>query len=90
MSSCKTLEKIARSQTEECRKVQRAKIILYSAEGMSNTEITCTIGIHHNTAANFVNKYIAAGFEYAMNSSEGVCPTSMALLTLLDLLHAWF
>ena len=63
------LKKIARSQTEEYRKVQRTKIILYSAEGMSNTEIARTIGNHHNTAANFVNKYIAVGLEYAMNDS---------------------
>lgn len=63
------LEKIARSQTTEYRKVQRAKIILYSADGMSNTQIAQTIGVHYNTVANFVNKYIAAGLEYAMNDS---------------------
>lgn len=58
------LEKIACSQTEEYRKVQRAKIILYSADGMSNTQIAQTIGVHYNTVASFVNKYIAAGLEY--------------------------
>lgn len=63
------LEKIARSQTAEYRKVQRAKIILYSADGMSNTEIAQTIGVHPNTVANFVNKYIAAGIDYAMNDA---------------------
>ena len=63
------LGKIARSQTEEYRKVQRAKIILYSADGMSNTEIAQTIGVHPNTVANFVNKYIAAGLEYAMKDA---------------------
>lgn len=63
------LEKIARSQTAEYRKVQRAKIILYSADGMSNSEIAQTIGIHPNTVANFVNKYIAAGLEYTMNDA---------------------
>lgn len=63
------LDKIARSQTAEYRKVQRAKIILYSADGMSNTEIAQTIGVHPNTVANYVNKYIAAGFEYAMKDA---------------------
>lgn len=63
------LEKIARSQTTEYRKVQRAKMILYSADGMSNTQIAQTIGVHYNTVATFVNKYIAAGLEYAMNDS---------------------
>ena len=63
------LEKIARSQTAEYRKVQRAKIILYSTDGMSNSEIAQTIGVHPNTVANFVNKYIAAGLEYTMNDA---------------------
>jgi|GEM_PF-4670613 len=34
------LKKIANSQVAEYRKVQQAKIILYSAEGMSNIEIS--------------------------------------------------
>ena len=66
---CEVLEKIARSQTAEYCKVQCAKIILYSADGMSNTEIAKTIGVHPNTVANFVNKYIAAGLEYTMNDA---------------------
>ena len=63
------LEKIANSQTEEYRKVQRAKIILYSAAGMSNAEIAAAIGVHRNTVATFVTKYTLAGFEYAMNDA---------------------
>jgi len=63
------LEKIANSQTAEYRKVQRAKIILYSADGMSNADIAAATGIHRNTVANVITKYIAAGFEYAMNDS---------------------
>ena len=65
----KTIEKLANSQTEEYRKVQRAKIILMSADGMSNAEISAAIGVHHNTVATFVTKYLAAGFEYAINDS---------------------
>jgi len=63
------LKKIANSQTAEYRKVQRAKIILYSADGMSNAEIAAEIGVHRNTVATFINKYIAAGFDHAMNDS---------------------
>ena len=62
-------EKLANSQTEEYRKVQRAKIILMSADGMSNAEISAAIGVHHNTVAAFVTKYLAAGFEYAVNDA---------------------
>ncbi|MDE7222303.1 MAG: helix-turn-helix domain-containing protein [Acetatifactor sp.] len=36
---------------------------------MSNFEIAQTIGVHSNTVANFVNKYIAAGLEYTMNDA---------------------
>lgn len=64
------LEKIANSQTEEYRKVQRAKILLLSADGMSNTDIAAAIGVHRNTVATFVTKYSAAGFDYAMNDSS--------------------
>lgn len=63
------LEKIANSQTAEYRKVQRAKMILYSADGMSNTEIAKMLGVHYNTVSTFVNKYVAAGLEYAMNDA---------------------
>lgn len=65
-----TLEKIARSQTAEYRKVQRARIILYSADGMRNSEIAAAIGMHPNTVANFINKYLAAGLDYALNDSS--------------------
>lgn len=65
----KTIEKLANSQTEEYRKVQRAKMILMSADGMSNAEISAAIGVHYNTVATFVTKYLAAGLEYAINDS---------------------
>lgn len=61
------LEKLAKSQTAEYRKVQRAKILLMSADGMPNSEIASSIGVHRNTVATFVTKYIAAGLDYAMN-----------------------
>ena len=38
------LEKLSKSQTGEYRKVQRAKILLMSANGMLNCEIAAAIG----------------------------------------------
>lgn len=63
------LEKMAKSQTAEYRKVQRAKILLMSADGMSNVEIASVLGIHRNTVATFITRYTAAGLEYAINDS---------------------
>jgi len=65
----KKLVKLANSQTSEYRKEQMAKIILLSADGMSNEEIASSIGVHRNTVAAFVTKYIAAGIDYALNDS---------------------
>lgn len=64
------LEKLANSQTAEYRKVQRAKIILMSANGMKNSDIATAIGVHRNTVATYVNKYFAAGKDYAINDSS--------------------
>lgn len=64
------LEKLANSQTEEYRKVQRAKILLLSADGISNSEIASSIGMHRNTVATFITKYIAAGLDYALNDAS--------------------
>jgi len=64
------LEKLAKSQTEEHRKVQRAKIIMMSSEGMSNLVISSNIGVHRNTVSNIINKYLTGGFEYAINDHK--------------------
>ena len=50
-------------------KVQRAKVLLMSADGMANAEIAAALGIHRNTVATYITRYIAAGLEYAMNDS---------------------
>lgn len=64
------LEKLSKSQTGEYRKVQRAKILLMSASGMLNCEIATAIGVHPNTVASIVTKYIAAGKDYALNDAS--------------------
>ena len=61
------LEKLSKSQTGEYRKVQRAKILLMSANGMLNSEIAAAIGVHPNTVASIIKKYISAGKDYALN-----------------------
>lgn len=63
------LEKLSKSQTSEYRKVQRAKILLMSADGMLNSEIAVAIGAHPNTVASIIKKYILAGKDYALNDS---------------------
>lgn len=45
------------------------KILLLSADDMSNSEIVSSIGVCRNTVAAFVAKYIAAGIDYALNDS---------------------
>lgn len=64
------LEKLSKSQTAQYRKVQRAKILLMSASGMLNSEIAAAIGIHPNTVASIVTKYISAGKNYALEDAS--------------------
>jgi transposase len=63
------LEKLSKSQTGEYRKVQRAKILLMSAKGMLNSEIAAAIGMHPNTVASIITKYISAGKDHAINDA---------------------
>lgn len=63
------LEKLSRLQTGEYRKVQRAKILLMSADGMLNFEIAAAIGIDPNTIAPIVTKCISAGKNHALNDA---------------------
>jgi transposase len=66
----KRLEKLSKSQTDEFRKVQRAKIILLRADGMNNAKVAVTMGVHRNTVSTIVNRYLSAGFEYAINDNK--------------------
>ena len=81
------LIKLANSQTSEYLKVQRTKILLLSADGMSNAEIASSIGVHRNTVATFVAKYIAADIDYALNDSarsgrpNSICDDEKAWIT---------
>lgn len=64
-----TLQKIVRTHTAEARTVQRAKILLYSAEGMSDSSIAEKLDINRRSVYNCIAKYIAAGLEAALEDS---------------------
>ena len=61
-----TLHKIIRTHTAEARTVQRAKILLYSADGMSDTAIAEKLDINRLSVYNCICKYISAGMEAAL------------------------
>lgn len=63
------LQKIVRTHTAEARTVQRAKILLYSAEGMSDSSIAEKLDINRRSVYNCIAKYIAAGMEAALEDS---------------------
>lgn len=94
------MEELSKSQTSEYRKVQRAKILLMSADGMLNSEIAAAIGAHPNTVASIIKKYILAGKDYALNNfprsgkpnvisdEEKLWVTSIACITPKELGYA--
>jgi len=63
------LQKIVRTHTSEARTVQRAKILLYSAEGMSDSSIAEKLDINRRSVYNCIAKYIAAGMEATLEDS---------------------
>lgn len=63
------LQKIVRTHTAEARTVQRAKILLYSAGGMSDSSIAEKLDINRRSVYNCIAKYIAAGMEAALEDS---------------------
>jgi len=66
-----SLQKIVRTRTAEARTVQRAKILLYSAEGMSDTEIAEKLDINRRSVYNCISKFAAAGVEAALVDLAG-------------------
>ncbi len=60
------LQKTIRTHTAEARTVQRAKILLYSAEGMSDSSIAEKLDINRRSVYNCIAKFIAAGMDAAL------------------------
>jgi transposase len=65
------LHKVVRTRTAEARTVQRAKILLYSSEGMSDTEIAEKLDINRRSVYNCISKFAAAGVEAALADLAG-------------------
>lgn len=67
------LQKIARTRTEETRRVQRARILLMAADGITRTKIAEEVGLSRPSVNLCLKKYIEAGWEYALadNSRAG-------------------
>ena len=65
------LQKIVRTRTAEARTVQRAKILLYSCEGTSDTDIAEKLDISRQSVNNCLSKYHAAGVEAALVDLAG-------------------
>lgn len=65
------LQKIVRSQTIEARTVRRAKILLCSWEGMSDTAIAEKLDINRSSVIDCKAKYFAIGVEGALVDLAG-------------------
>jgi len=60
------LQKVVRTHTAEARTVQRAKILLYSFDGMSDTAIAEKLDINRRSVYNCISKFLAAGVDAAL------------------------
>ncbi len=62
---------ITNTRTAEAQKVQRAKILLLSSEGMSNVSIAEKLDIHRNSVELCLKKYNVSGLESALIDDSG-------------------
>lgn len=65
------LTNITNTRTAEAQKVQRAKILLLSSDGMSNIKIAEKLDIHRNSVELCLKKYTSAGMESALRDDAG-------------------
>lgn len=67
------LQKIANTRTEEARRVQRARILLLSADGVTQTQVAEHVGLSRPSVILCLKKFSEAGWEYALadNSRAG-------------------
>jgi len=65
------LQKIARTLTAEARTVRRAKILLYSFEGMSDVDIAAKLDISRQAVVDCQKKFFAAGVDAALVDLAG-------------------
>ena len=55
------LERLIRSRTTEQRVVERARIVLASADGLKNAEIRASVGVSHPTVTRWLDRYEERG-----------------------------
>jgi len=65
------LTTVSMTRTEEAQKVQRAKILMLSAAGMSNVMIAEKLDIHRNSVELCLRKFVASGLESALRDDSG-------------------
>lgn len=65
------LTTITNTRTAEAQKVQRAKILLLSSEGMSNVSIAEKLDIHRNSVELCLKKHNVSGLESALIDDSG-------------------
>lgn len=70
-SEVEYLTAVRNTRTAEAQQVQRAKILLLSADGMSNIKIAEKLDIHRNSVQLCLKKYTAAGMESALRDDPG-------------------
>lgn len=66
-----TLRKWARSRKTELRLVQRAKIVLLAADGLSNQEIARQLGTDPGTVGRWRRRFAAGGLEAIQKEAPG-------------------
>lgn len=66
-----SLEKIARTRTEQAQRVDRARILLAKAEGEGIDPIAARLGLNRNTVSLCVRKYREGGLEAALADAPG-------------------
>jgi len=65
------LQKIIRTKTAQARTVQRAKILLYSNDGMNDTAVAEKLDISRQSINKFINKYRAVGLDASLEDLAG-------------------
>lgn len=64
------LESIIRTRTMQAQIVDRARMLMYKSEGMTNGEIADRLGVNINTVKLCLNKYKSEGMDAALNDRQ--------------------
>lgn len=71
-----TLEQWRRSRTAPVRQVERARIVCYSAEGLTPPQIATRLSIHAQTARGWIQRFNAAGLAGLADRPRSGSPTT--------------